>query len=103
MLLTSARVVPHSARACFDSLLGAILTSPSATVAVTSGLIVRLSLPLPPLTVSTWPARLTWTPLGIATGFLPMRDMAVSQFLWLRTPDTALRRRLWRRVLRRPT
>src|SRR5579864_614861 len=86
MLLTSARVVPHSARACFDSLLGTILTSPSATVAVTSELIVRLSLPLPPLTVSTWPARLTWTPLGIATGCLPMRDIAFSQPLSSKHP-----------------
>src|SRR5580704_6613794 len=81
MLLTSARVVPHIDRACFDSPLGTIVTAPSATVAVTSLLIARVSLPLPPLTVSTSPARLAWTPAGIVTGCLPTRDMVGSQSL----------------------
>ena len=35
MLLTSARVVPHIARDCLVSLAGAIVTAPSAIVAVT--------------------------------------------------------------------
>src|SRR5271154_5930181 len=78
MLLTSARVVPHIARARLLSLFGAIVTAPAAIVAVTSVLIGRANLPLPPLTVSTWSARLTWTPAGIATGFLPMRDMILN-------------------------
>ncbi len=38
MLLTSARVVPHIARARFDSSLGAIVTAPSAIVAALLGL-----------------------------------------------------------------
>src|SRR5258708_40343545 len=78
MLLTRARVVPHIARARFDSSFGAIVTAPSAIVAVTSLLTTRLSVPSPPLAVSTWPARSTVTPAGIATGFLPMRDIASS-------------------------
>src|SRR5262249_45172865 len=79
MLLTNARVVPHIARARLPSSFGAMVICPSAMVAVTSGLIVRLSLPLAPLTFSTCPASTAWTPAGIATGFLPMRDMAAPQ------------------------
>src|SRR6266568_635695 len=74
MLLTSARVV----RARFDSLFGAIVTAPSAIVAVTSLLTTRLNVPRLPLAVRIWPASSTATPAGIATGFLPIRDIAVS-------------------------
>src|SRR5437867_2833981 len=76
MLLTSARVVPHIARARFDSSFGAIVTAPSAIVALTSLLTRRLNVPRLPLAVSTWPASSTETPGGIATGCLPIRDIA---------------------------
>src|ERR1700675_3799833 len=75
MLLTNARTVPHIARARFDSLFGAIVTAPSAIVAVTSLETRRLNVPSWPLAVNIWPARSTATPAGIATGFLPIRDI----------------------------
>src|SRR5215208_4705684 len=78
MLLTSARVVPHIARARFDSSFGAIVTLPSAMLAVTSLPTTTDSVPSRPFAVSRSPARSTVTPSGIATGFLPMRDIAVS-------------------------
>src|SRR5207244_8619045 len=78
MLLTSARVVPHIARARFDSSFGAIVTAPSAIVAVTSLVTRRLNVPRLPLAVSLWSASSTVTPAGIATGFLPIRDIAAS-------------------------
>src|SRR5260370_19583320 len=45
MLFTNARVVPHIARACFVSFFGAIVTTPSATTAVTSLLTTRRNAP----------------------------------------------------------
>src|SRR5690348_4535049 len=81
ILLTSARVVPHIARACLLSLFGAIVTAPSATVAATSLLTTRLSVPSRPFAVSVWPARSTVTSCGIATGFLPIRDILFSSHL----------------------
>src|SRR5690242_8549247 len=75
MLLTSARVVPHIARACFASLVGAIVTMPSAIVAVTSLLTTRRKVPSAPLALSVWPESSTSTPFGTATGFLPIRDI----------------------------
>src|SRR5712692_6099484 len=78
MLLISARVVPHIARARFDSLFGAIVTAPSAIVAVTSLPTSRLNVPSWPLAVRIWPSSSTATPAGIATGFLPIRDIALS-------------------------
>src|SRR5260370_31531337 len=78
MLLTSARTVPHIARARFVSLLGAIVTMPSAIVAVTSLLTRRLNVPRLPLAVSLWSASSTATPAGIAMGFFPIRDIAIS-------------------------
>src|SRR5438128_2114943 len=78
MLLTSARVVPHIARARWLSSFGAIVTWPSATVAVTSLPIGRLKAPSRPLAVSVSPDSSTCTPEGIATGFLPTRDIATS-------------------------
>src|SRR5438309_388963 len=77
MLLTSARVVPHIARARLLSSFGAIVTAPSAIVAVTSPLTARLNVPSRPLAVSVWPDSWTSTPDGIATGCLPIRDMAL--------------------------
>src|SRR5437762_2791926 len=76
MLLTSARVVPHIARARFDSSFGATVMLPSAIVAVTSLPTTRDSVPKRPLAVSVWPESSTETPSGIATGFLPIRDIA---------------------------
>src|SRR4051794_9020744 len=81
MLLTSARVVPHIARACLLSSFGAIVTASSSTVAVTSLLTTRLSVPSRPFAVSVWPARSMVTPCGIATGFLPIRDIRFSSHL----------------------
>src|SRR2546421_12809599 len=78
MLLTKARVVPHIARARFDSSFGAIVTAPSAIVAVTSLPTASESVPFLPLAVRIWPARSTETPSGIATGCLPIRDIAAS-------------------------
>src|SRR6266851_592889 len=78
MLLTSARVVPHIARARFDSSFGAIVTAPWAIVAVTSLVTRRLNVPRLPLAVSLWSASSTVTPAGIATGFLPIRDISAS-------------------------
>src|SRR6266849_3238298 len=77
MLLTKARVVPHIARARLVSLFGAIVTAPSAIVAVTSLLTARESVPSWPLAVRIWPAKSTATPSGIATGCLPIRDIAL--------------------------
>src|SRR5439155_2288547 len=77
MLLTSARVVPHIARARLLSSFGAIVTAPSAIVAVTSPLTARLNVPSRPLAVSVWPDSWTSTPEGIATGCLPIRDMGL--------------------------
>src|SRR5260370_14666703 len=78
MLVTSARVVPHIARARFVSLFGAIVTAPSAIVAVTSLLTRRLNVPRLPLAISFWSASSTVTPAGITTGFLPIRDISIS-------------------------
>src|SRR5437763_13449954 len=74
MLLTSARVVPHIARARLVSLFGAIVTAPSAIVAVTSSLTARLNVPSRPLAVRVSPASWTSTPEGIGTGCLPIRE-----------------------------
>src|SRR5256714_8907982 len=79
MLLTRARVVPHSARARFVSLPGVIVTAPFSTVAATSPLTVVVSAPRRPLTVSVWPESCTSTPCGMATGCLPIRDMITSK------------------------
>src|SRR3954451_22221442 len=76
MLLTSARVVPHRVRARFVSDFGRTQTLPSSTEAATSLLTTSCSVPSLPLAVNVFPARSTLTPLGIATGFLPTRDMA---------------------------
>src|ERR1051325_11485465 len=78
MLLTRARVVPHSARARFVSLPGVIVTAPFSTLAATSPLTVVVSAPRRPLTVSVCPESWTSTPCGIATGCLPIRDMITS-------------------------
>src|SRR5438067_11126805 len=103
MLLTSARVVPHIARARLLSSFGAIVTWPSATVAVTSLVSATLNAPSRPLAVSVSPESSTCTPDGIATGFLPIRDIAYLVFPGLRIPGTALHHRPWRRGPRCPT
>src|SRR6185437_4899527 len=75
MLLMWARVVPHSTRARLVSDLGFTTTLPSCTAAAISLLIGSFSVPSLPLAVSVWPATSTVTPCGMATGYLPMRDM----------------------------
>src|SRR5256885_16602827 len=81
MLLTSARVVPHIARDRLLSLFGAIVTAPSATVAVTSSLTARLNVPSCPLAVRISPDSWTSTPAGIGAGCLPIREISVFQRL----------------------
>src|SRR6266853_1428865 len=71
-------VDPHIPGARFDSSFGAIVTAPSAIVAVTSLVTRRLNVPRLPLAVRIWPSSSTATPAGIATGFLPIRDIAAS-------------------------
>src|SRR6266481_1069971 len=80
MLLTSARVVPHSMRARLVSLFGFTQTLPSSIVGRTSLLTTSLSVPSLPLAVTVWPAMSTLTPLGTGTGFLPIRDISYPNY-----------------------
>ena len=73
------RRAPHRPRPLALVCSGAIVTLPSAIVAVTSLLTTRVSVPSRPLAVSVWPDSSTATPAGIATGFLPIRDMRFPQ------------------------
>ena len=90
MLLTSARVVPHSMRARFVSFLGLTTTLPSSSVAAISLSTASASVPSRPLAVTVDPASSTVTPCGRVTGFLPMRDMALPQKTRHRTSPPTL-------------
>src|SRR3954467_11440382 len=92
MLLTLARVVPHCARARLLSFFAFTQTLPSLTLASTSSVVSSLSSPSLPFTVRILPAWVTVTPLGMATGFLPTRDIVLLPF---RTPGRGFRRRHW--------
>src|ERR1700749_3342500 len=50
----------------------------SPTLAETSGTSLTLSSPFGPLTLTVWPSTEAVTPLGRATGFLPIRDIVLS-------------------------
>src|SRR5687768_15167691 len=69
--------MPHIARACWVSSRG----DTSTPAVVFSTLIcsgqVKLSSPLGPFMLTFWPATVAVTPDGIATGLLPMRDIAL--------------------------
>ena len=83
MLLISARVVPHSARASRSfsnpsAIATAITLSPASKLTLTSRLCVNDSEePLPFSTVIVRSLIETLTPLGTATGCLPILDIAV--------------------------
>src|SRR5262249_12074767 len=78
MLRTKLRVVPHIMRACFESLAGLKTTLSPSSLAATWSLRLRCSSPSLPLAESL--RSLIWmvTPAGIATGYLPTRDMVRS-------------------------
>src|SRR5512147_2372763 len=77
MLRRLARVVPHMMRDCWVSTTGFTHTLPSFTDTSTSDRIGSFSVPSLPFTVATPPATSTVTPCGIATGFLPTRDISI--------------------------
>src|SRR5579872_1292532 len=69
--------MPHIARARLDSLRGATeIRLPSILRSTSSGA-VKVNSPLAPLTATVWPSSLAVTPLGTATGFLPIRDIVL--------------------------
>src|SRR5579883_1728743 len=77
MFWTSERLMPHMALARGVSRV-ATTTLPSAIETATSSASVTSRRPLGPFTATVWPLTSAETPLGIAMGFLPMRD--ISQF-----------------------
>src|SRR3954466_13114961 len=77
MLFTSVRDRPHIDWArVLSSRLASTIASPSR-VGTTSSMSVQASSPFGPFTVTVCPSIVTWTPLGIAMGFLPIRDILV--------------------------
>ena len=75
MLLTSARIVPDMASASGESLAGVNISLPSSFFTETSGLTGRTSVPSEPLTLIVSAPAVTSTPLGMAIGIFPTRDM----------------------------
>src|SRR6266496_1920575 len=78
MLATSVRVSPCSALCCASSDGRFTTTVPSTSVSCMSACSVRLISPLGPFTVILRPSICAVTPLGSATGFLPIRDICGS-------------------------
>src|ERR1700748_2679786 len=76
MLLMVARVVPHCERARLLALFALTQTLPSSTDVSTSSVVSSFSSPSLPFTVRTLPASVAVTPCGMATGYLPTRDIA---------------------------
>src|SRR5512139_3792090 len=77
MLFTRVRERPHIACARgLSSRLASTMVCPSWDGMISSAR-VQASWPLGPFTVTVCPAIVTWTPAGIATGFLPIRDILV--------------------------
>src|SRR5436309_407223 len=77
MLFTRVRERPHIAWARgVSSRLVSTIVSPSRE-GTTSSVSVQASSPFGPFTVTVWPSIVTWTPLGTATGFLPIRDISI--------------------------
>src|SRR5439155_23318749 len=100
-LATSARQVPHIARAPWVSLRGSTRTPPDSSLAKTSPCSTTCSAPLGPFTLTVWPSILAVTPEGTAISFLPTRDMASFPSLRLehRTEDLAAHIRVARGVV----
>src|SRR5690606_1296246 len=76
MLLSSARVVPASAQACWDSFCGRTLSTPSSTATATSSCTTCSRAPLPPLMATRWSSIFTSTPCGSLIGFFATLDIA---------------------------
>src|SRR5262245_16309569 len=76
MLAHSARIRPCAARSGPSLPSRSNTSSPSACLTLTTGCCLTLRVPLGPLTVTVAGVIDTCTPLGISTGFLPIRDMA---------------------------
>src|SRR5262245_40917138 len=77
MLFTKVRDRPHMARARVESSRGVKVSSPFSWAMAISSTTVQVSWPLGPLTVTVWPSRVAVTPCGMATAFLPIRDILV--------------------------
>src|ERR1700712_654094 len=77
MFDTRVRDRPHIARARVLSSRGVSVSSPFSWATLISSTTVHASWPLGPLTVTVWPSRVTVTPCGIATAFLPIRDILI--------------------------
>src|SRR5215813_12626991 len=92
MFATSDRVRPCSARfARSSSGRDTSSVSPSRVIEMLPGASCS-SVPLGPLTVTCVPSRVTSTPLGIAMGCLPTRDMALPDLAEDLTADPTLAR-----------
>src|SRR2546423_15353808 len=81
MLATSVRVRPCSALCCASSDGRFTTTDPSSSARAMSSCSERLISPLGPFTVILCPSICAVTPVGSATGFLPIRD------IWRSLPD----------------
>src|SRR6185437_2746276 len=75
MLLISARVVPHAARASLVSFAGSMTIPSSVCLASTTSMRVSDCSPLGPFTATSRSLIVTVTPLTGAIGFLPVRDI----------------------------
>src|SRR5712671_3216126 len=75
-LATRVRDVPHMARARLVSVRGSTLIAPSSIFTTISSGTTNCRAPFGPFIFTVWPSTLAVTPDGIATAFLPMRDMA---------------------------
>src|SRR5512143_76942 len=79
MLLSKARVKPCSARVSRRSSGRVTLSSPPSCATLIDSTKVRFNSPLGPLTITSEPSILTCTPVGIETGFFPIRDITSSE------------------------
>mgnify|MGYP000132629483 CR=1 FL=1 len=57
---------------------GVTVTAPSSIFTSTCALTTKDNSPFEPFAMTFWPSRFAVTPSGIATGFLPMRDIVFS-------------------------
>src|SRR3569623_3480694 len=77
MLPSRLRDRPHMAWARWpSSRFDSSRSKPSCFTSISSAT-VQASWPLGPFTVTVWPSIVTVTPLGIAIGFFPIRDISV--------------------------
>src|SRR5512139_2869611 len=105
MLASTARAVPACAQAPTVSATARTARAPSSWATATSGCSRNDRLPLPPLTVTSWPSMVTVTPAPTVMGFFPTRDMARSSSSHQREHFAALaalaRRAVGHQALRR--